>query len=66
MNITIDRFEGEFAVAELENGNYVNIPKSAIPPEAIEGDIISIEINVNKTNEKKSNINKLMNDLWTD
>lgn len=39
MRIIIDRFEGDFAVAETENGS-IDIPKSALPADAKEGDIL--------------------------
>ncbi len=64
MKIIIDRFEGDFAIAELQNKKIVNIPKAIIPPEAVEGDVISIEINREETEERKREIKNLMNDLW--
>ncbi|MDF2676263.1 MAG: hypothetical protein K0Q97_556 [Bacillota bacterium] len=66
MKIIIDRFEGDFAVVELQNKQMVNIPKAIIPPEAVEGDVISIEINKEETAERKNKIKNLMNDLWED
>lgn len=66
MKIIIDRFEGDFAVLELQNKEMVNIPKVIIPPEAVEGDVISIEINREETVKRKNNIKNLMNDLWED
>lgn len=66
MKIIIDRFEGDFAIVELQNKKMVNIPKAIIPPEAVEGDVISIEINREETDERKSKIKNLMYDLWED
>jgi len=37
MKYIIDRFEGDFAIVELSNKTFVNIPKTAIPPKAKEG-----------------------------
>jgi hypothetical protein len=40
--LTVDRFEGDFAVCEQESGKYVNIEKSRIDNSVVEGDIILI------------------------
>jgi hypothetical protein len=69
MKVTIDRFEGEFAVCEQEDRTMVNIPKVNIPQEAKEGDILVIEgesiyIDTAGTAERKKRINRLMDDLW--
>ena len=69
MKVTIDRFEGEFAVCEQEDRTMVNILKDNIPQEAKEGDILiiegdSISIDVEGTAERKKRINRLMDDLW--
>jgi hypothetical protein len=66
MKYTIDRFENKYAVVELENQEFVNIPRSAIPNEAKEGDIINVQIDKNQTDKQKKHIEKLMNDIWTD
>ncbi len=36
----IDRFEGELAVCEAEDGSFVTIAKSLLPPQAREGDCL--------------------------
>ncbi len=64
MKIVIDRFEGNFAIVELENGKMESIPKSILPSNAKESDIILITISEEETKEKKENINKLVNDLF--
>lgn len=66
MKYTIDRFEGEYAVVELENQKFVNIPRSAIPAEAKEGDVISVIIDKVGTEARKKHIKKLMDDVWAD
>jgi len=66
MKIIIDRYEEKFAVVELENKQMINIPKEIIPTDAKEGDVISIEIDVDATNNRKENIHKLMSELWKD
>ena len=62
--ITIDRFEGEFAIVEAENKKMFNIPKEILPSDSKEGDIILIDIDHNATNKRKKKITKMMNDLW--
>lgn len=39
MRIIIDRFEGDFAVVETENGS-IDIPRSVLPTDAKAGDIL--------------------------
>lgn len=42
--VSIDRFEGNYAVCELENGQMIDILKSKFNYDVNEGDIINIEI----------------------
>ena len=42
----IDRFEGDFAIVELEDKTFSNIPRIAIPLEAKEGSVIDVTIDV--------------------
>ena len=50
----IDRLK-EFAVAELENMDTVNIPKQIIPTDAKEGAVIIIEVIILKLKKKTKN-----------
>lgn len=65
MKVIVDRFEGDYAVVEIEIGKYVNIPKILIPY-AKEGDIIKIEIDKKETLERKKHIQELMNNVFED
>jgi hypothetical protein len=56
MKFTIDRFEEDFAIVELENKDTIEIPRIIIPEEAKEGDIISITIEKAETDERKERI----------
>jgi len=64
----IDRFEGEYAVVELQNGKIINIDKKKLPIEVQEGTVIhiseSITINIEETAKRKSEIEKLTENLW--
>lgn len=65
MKVIIDRFEGDYAVVEIEIGKCVNIPKVLVS-NAKEGDVVSIEINKNDTAERKKHIQELMNKVFED
>lgn len=56
MKFTIDRFEEGFAMVELENGEILEIPRSILPIEAKEGDIISITVEKNETEDRRKRI----------
>lgn len=53
MRYTIDRFEGDFAVVELEDGGMTNVPRCALPAEAGEGDIVVLGVDAEATAQKK-------------
>jgi len=64
MKYAIDRFENNYAITELEDNGFANIPKAALPPNAKEGDVISIEIDVAATNKRKEHMDRLKNHVW--
>ena len=69
MKVTIDRFEGEFAVCEKENRQMINIEKSKLPEMAKEGDILNIKndiiaIDFEATKKRAKEIEKLTDDFW--
>ena len=69
MKVTIDRFEGQYAICEKENLDMINIKRDKLPIEAKEGDILIIEgetikIDNKETQKRKKRIEKLMDDLW--
>ncbi len=63
MKVVIDRFEGGFAIIELENNRWANIPRALIPG-AQEGDIISIEVLKNESSSKKNEMKKRLESLF--
>lgn len=65
MKVIIDRFEGDYAVVEMDTDKFVNMPKELIP-NAKEGDVIDINVDIKETNKRKKNISKLVNDLFED
>ena len=66
MIFTIDRFEENFAIVELPNGNIINCPKELLPKNAKEGCILTITIDENATKEKLKKITNRMNNLFKD
>jgi len=69
VKVTIDRFEGQYAICEKENREMIDIKRSAIPVEAKEGDVLNIEDNIitvdlEKTSRRKAEIEELTKDLW--
>ena len=64
MKITIDRFEGDYAIVELEDMTMIDMPRQLMPKSAKEGDILSIEIDANETKARKERIGKLMDNFW--
>lgn len=65
MKIIIDRFEGELAVVEMENGETVNMPKVLVQ-DAKEGDILEIIKQARATEKREAYIESLKNKLFED
>mgnify|MGYP002539583954 FL=1 len=53
MKVIIDRFEGEFAVLELENGEFVSVSVKILPENASEGSVLNIACDENETEKKR-------------
>lgn len=64
MKTIIDRFEGEFVVLELENGEFVNVPSKILPSNASEGSVINITCNDNETEKRRLAAKKKMNSIF--
>jgi len=65
----VDRFEGEYAVIELEDQKLMNLLIKDLPKDIKEGQTIEIDgkniiIDYDETNNRKKRINKLMDDLF--
>lgn len=63
MRIIIDRFEGEFALCEIENGKILNVP-SELFLNAHEGDVFDISFNETETEKRKENVSKRLKNLF--
>lgn len=68
----IDRFEGEWAVVEMEDGEFIDVPVDTLPPEAVEGSLIYMErgqkslVLKEETDNNKDRIRELMDSLFED
>jgi len=64
----IDRFEGSFAVVELDNNEMKNIKRELVPADAKEGDVLNIDeiitIDYKETEKRRRDIEKLTKDMW--
>lgn len=65
MRVILDRYEGDYAVVELESGELVNMPR-ILAMNAEEGDIIELRILEKETDERKAYIQNLANQLFED
>ena len=65
MKVIIDRFEGDYAVVEIDKEKFVNLPKELVP-NAKEGDIVIIRVDHEETNKRKEHVKDLMNQLFED
>lgn len=64
----VDRFEGDFAIVELENG-FERIPRSKLPEGVKEGDSVNISaggttIDHEDTDKRRKKIKALMDKLF--
>lgn len=64
MKFIIDRFEGDFAVLETADLSTVNIPRTVLPIEAAEGDIVSIIIEKDETQDRAKQMETKMQSLF--
>ena len=63
MKIIIDRIEENFAIAELPDGNFVDIPLVLLP-DGKEGDVVNITIDREETKNRSQKIQTLMQQVF--
>jgi len=65
MQCIVDRFEGDYAVIEYYD-QVLNLPKVFLPAEAHEGDVLDVIIMLDdsETKKVKTEIKKLMDEVW--
>lgn len=66
----IDRFEGNYAVVEQDNGEMINIKRSKIPEDAKEGYVLNLDhkitIDHDKTKINHEKIIRLSEKIWNE
>ncbi|WMJ80108.1 DUF3006 domain-containing protein [Clostridium sp. MB40-C1] len=64
----IDRFEGDFAVIELDDGKMINVKRNILPKEMKEGYVLNMDEQITfdyeETQRRKAEIEKMMEDLF--
>lgn len=65
MKLVIDRFENGYAVCELPDGSFCDIPERALCG-ANEGDIVEITILADETKKRQAQITEKMRRLFED
>ncbi len=70
MKAIIDRFEDSYAVCEKPDRTMIKIEKRLIPSEALEGSVIDIcddriTVDLEETEKRKNEIEKLARGLWS-
>lgn len=63
MYFTIDRFEGSYAIAELSNGQIIDVPNTIIPVNAKEGDIVEIKLLKNVSSNLRKEMKEIFNNV---
>ncbi len=69
MKVTIDRFEGDLAVAENEDGTSTTIEKAKLPKGAKVGDVLDIDgdqitVDTAETEARKKKVARLVEELF--
>ncbi len=64
MNVIIDRFEEDFAVVELDEGKFADLPRALLPEGAKVGDVISITVDRDETEARRARIGSLRRRLF--
>ena len=66
MKVVIDRFEGNFAVIEMPNKQFINVPRQLMPEGSKEGSVISIEVDIAETEARRERTESLIKNVWKD
>lgn len=70
--LTIDRFEGAFALCEDSSGNMHDLPREAVPSHAKEGDILVLQpdggyiVDEQATKSRREKVRSLFESLLED
>lgn len=64
MKVIIDRIEGDFAIVELKDKDFANLPVKLLPDGAKEGSVIEISLCESETAQRQEKISGLMDKLF--
>ena len=68
----IDRFEEDWAIVEMEDGEFIDVPAHTLPSEAVEGSVILIEekekitVLTEETHTQRAKVKALIDKLFDD
>ncbi|NLI60102.1 MAG: DUF3006 domain-containing protein [Clostridiales bacterium] len=68
----IDRFEGDWAVVEMDSGEFLDMPKDTLPPNAVEGSVIAVDskgeitLSPQETQNRRKKVEDLIDKLFKD
>ncbi|WP_026478796.1 DUF3006 domain-containing protein [Alkaliphilus transvaalensis] len=64
----VDRFEGDYAVVEYGDRRTFDLPKSLLPSNVKEGDVVLIELSIDEeeTQKRRKSIEALTKSLFRD
>lgn len=65
MKVILDRFEGDYAILEVDEDNIISVPRLLVG-NAKEGDVIKIEVDESNTDKRKKDIQELMDSVFED
>ena len=71
MALVIDRFEGEFAIVERDNCEFIRLPRASLPQSAREGDTLCEDgrgasyVDLCATKERRAAARQRLNRLFT-
>ncbi|HBV86168.1 DUF3006 domain-containing protein [Desulfosporosinus sp.] len=62
----IDRFENEWAIVETQNRTNFNLPRSVLPADLKEGDVIDIQVSINTeaTKQRSKKVKSLLDNFF--
>jgi len=65
LKVIIDRFEGEFAIVEMPDKSFLQVPRQLFV-DAKESDVVSIAVDSLETERRKQHITSMMDKLFVD
>lgn len=64
--LTVDRFEGEWAVVETDGGRVVDVPLWILPEGVREGDVVVLRVDAEATGAARAEAGELLDRLRAD